>query len=342
MMFFLILSNCLANSKFKNPTDGFNGYFIHVLFLENVGTLRSGTTTTSGEGSSNLAVSNLISLSNVPLNLTKNGFDGSIGIKLNSSILTDVTVQIAVDVSNVFIITPISFNFTSNNYNTEQFFSIVVDQITLGSIQDVNLTFSGTNITSKSIMIKARDSIYPFPLLKTGITSCYNSNNTITCNDPGFPKQDADYQSIIGASLTYSGPILLNISDYITKDLSSGLTWVTCSDGLTGSGCLGTASFLNYSQSITQCTNLNSGNGFANIKKWRLPNISELRSLMNLSNTDFINTLSFPSNKKFAYWSISNDISNATNNAMVFDFSVGEISSVLKSSTHYIRCVSGP
>ena len=84
--------------------------------------------------------------------------------------------------------------------------------------------------------------------------------------------------------------------DGTVTDSRTGLMWKQCAEGLTGSNCvLGSAEFLTFQQALLRAQNINNGGGFAGHRNWRLPNIKELTSLLELQCTaPAINQNRFP------------------------------------------------
>ncbi|MEE8483221.1 MAG: DUF1566 domain-containing protein [Nitrospinota bacterium] len=91
-----------------------------------------------------------------------------------------------------------------------------------------------------------------------------------------------------------------------------------------------------WEEAITYCEGLS----FASYTNWRLPNIKELRSIVDdtVSNPS-IDEIKFPNTNSSFYWSATTYSNFFTSSAWVayFDFSFTGYSS--KSSSHYVRCV---
>lgn len=134
------------------------------------------------------------------------------------------------------------------------------------------------------------------------------------------------------------------------KDSESGLVWSARS-----------SSSMSHSNAVTYCSNLDEG-GY---NDWRLPNIDELRTLSNCSNTKFggacklsaktgclssscytdcgsCGTLNVPTISKFGetnyLWSSSTK-SDDTNYAWYVDFGSGKVYYDFKPNTRSVRCV---
>ena len=196
----------------------------------------------------------------------------------------------------------------------------------------------------------------------TGQTLCYNSTTNISCGNASFPRQDADMTNIPLAR-NFTGPTQHPVftSDYTTVDNTTGLTWRTCSIGLSNSDCtIGGATGLNWANANAACSNLNSlnvGSGYAGITSWRLPTYKELATLINhepagntYENTYFPNiqtSLNPPNNEQ--YWTLSaTTISVANDAAWSVHFQRGLMNPVLKTQSitatlrMYALCTSGP
>jgi len=111
--------------------------------------------------------------------------------------------------------------------------------------------------------------------------------------------------------------------DGTVTDVATGLTWQQADAKRA------------WEAAITYCEGLNH----ANHQDWRLPNIKELQTIVDMTTSDLtIDPISFPGTKASLYWSATTFESNDLN-AWVVDFSNGDDYSEFKSSTNYVRCV---
>ena len=122
-------------------------------------------------------------------------------------------------------------------------------------------------------------------LPRTGQTTCYNESGVIiSCAGTG---QDGDKQ----AGAAWPSPRFTDNKDGTVSDNLTGLIWLkdaNCVDAAGGIARGGGS--LNWPSALTWCNNLASGkcglsdNSVAG--DWRLPNINELRSLIDYSRND--------------------------------------------------------
>lgn len=126
---------------------------------------------------------------------------------------------------------------------------------------------------------------YFYPYLKTGQTNCYNySTNALEPCDVTHTDQDGRLQkgTAIQYRPTYTNPGFPN--DQITKDDVFGLTWTSCRLGFLDSNCSTgaeitvTGEFTNPEDQCNLLNSANTGQGFAGIKNWRLPEPLEAES----------------------------------------------------------------
>lgn len=175
--------------------------------------------------------------------------------------------------------------------------------------------------------------------IKTGQTVCYSgtTDTTATCSGTG---QDGELQK--GRAANFSGPSLVGVSDYTTTDNYTGLVWKSCAEGLGGSTCTGTVTPITWANSETTCTALNAGAGYAGITNWRLPTPDELRTLVDYSTNSTSFFSQFPNTPTVldGFWSSVTNLSN-TANAWAVEYGYGKVWSKAKTSSLYIRCVSG-
>lgn len=132
------------------------------------------------------------------------------------------------------------------------------------------------------------------------------------------------------------------------SDSATGLVWQKCTavSGTTLGNCnTGTLLTYTWSNAISYCSNLTLGGR----DDWRLPNINELRSIVEYwGASPSINTIVFPNtpntNGSSFFWS-SSTLAFGTKPAWLFNYGVtpgpgtGYSS---KTDKYYVRCVTGP
>lgn len=113
---------------------------------------------------------------------------------------------------------------------------------------------------------------------------------TQTCR-PGIPRVAPD------ARYGLSDPL-------VVTDTVTGLVWKRCPEGRSGAGCAtGSTATMSWSNALNAADAANVAN-YAGHADWRLPNIIELRSLVESGCYDpAINTNVFPQNGASIYWS---------------------------------------
>jgi hypothetical protein len=131
--------------------------------------------------------------------------------------------------------------------------------------------------------------------------------------------------------------------DGTVTDLQTGLQWQQCSLGLSGSGCAtGEITSFVWGQALQQADKLNSNGGFAGHSDWRLPNLKELKSLIEEGcYAPAINFRLFPNSwTRSGYWSSLQSDFNP-NTAWVVYFDNGTTNDVYHSIVGVIRLVRG-
>ena len=129
-------------------------------------------------------------------------------------------------------------------------------------------------------------------------------------------------------------------SDGTATDLNTGLMWKRCAEGQVWSGgaCTGTAATFNWQGALQQ----GAGSSFAAHADWRLPNVRELKSIVEEGcYYPSINTTVFPAVAPNSYfWSSSGvaDDYNSTS-AWTVGFNVGWTFQDSKSSASSVRLV---
>jgi len=125
-------------------------------------------------------------------------------------------------------------------------------------------------------------------------------------------------------------------------DTATGLVWQKCSRGqgtTVGNCTTGSATTSSWTSAITYCEGLTLGSR----SDWRLPNINELRSIVDYvkSSSPTIDSTSFPNTQSGGYWSSSNYIFGGGVSWLVL-FDYGVVTSGPNTFNSYVRCVTGP
>ncbi len=123
-------------------------------------------------------------------------------------------------------------------------------------------------------------------------------------------------------------------ADNTVTDNTTGLTWMRCSLGQTGSDCSGgSAVEYAWAEALNEVAN--------NHSSWRVPNINELSSIVELKcNYPAINLTIFPNTPSSAYWSSSPNTSHNYGAWGVY-FSSGSDYYDGKAISRYVRLVRG-
>lgn len=133
-------------------------------------------------------------------------------------------------------------------------------------------------------------------------------------------------------------------------DVTTKLRWTKCSMKSGGeiddtADCAGPAAEYTWEQAVEVCNKLS----YRGITSWRLPNIRELHSIVTYYRETlfFINKDYFPNiptgekNVHSHFWSSTTYFSDSKR-AWSFDFYWGSSPARWKTSTSFVRCVSGP
>jgi hypothetical protein len=143
-------------------------------------------------------------------------------------------------------------------------------------------------------------------------------------------------------SITRSTPDnQFTINDGTVTDNKTTLTWMRCSLGQAwdagSSSCTGTASKYNWQNALTAANSTD----FAGQNDWRLPNIKELKSIVEQAcYLPAINDIIFPNTQSAYYWSSSPGASY-DDYAWIVYFLNGSDSYSSKSNNRYVRLVRG-
>jgi len=146
--------------------------------------------------------------------------------------------------------------------------------------------------------------------------------------------------TVISSGVVYSQLRFTDINDGVITDNLTNLVWQKCSMGQTAdSECTGTASTDTWENALSYCENLVILEGTSD---WRLPNINELKTIVDISRSNpAIHIGFFPNAATNFYWT-STTKSNDTTMAWVVSFNLGSVIGWNKTSTSRVRCVSGP
>jgi hypothetical protein len=118
-----------------------------------------------------------------------------------------------------------------------------------------------------------------FPIIGTGVTTCYNNTTTITCP---IATSDPFYGQFPGVIL----PSYQNNGNVSITDLNTELTWQRSPDqNGNNNGIIEKADKLTWTQIQARVSTLNSTN-WGGHSDWRIPSIKELYSLTNWNGTD--------------------------------------------------------
>ncbi len=127
-------------------------------------------------------------------------------------------------------------------------------------------------------------------------------------------------------------------SDGTVKDNATSLVWQKCSQGLSGTSCSsGTATVSTWTSAVSYCNSLSLAS-----KTWRLPNVNELKTIVDYTKTSFlIDSTAFPATIANYYWSSTTSAAPTTNAWAVYSV-FGYVNGGNKTDSLYVRCVSGP
>lgn len=140
-----------------------------------------------------------------------------------------------------------------------------------------------------------------------------------------------------------SAPFVDNNDGTIT-DIGNALIWQKCTNNLSDTSCTtGGTTQMDWANALTFCNGLNAGAGYTNRTTWRLPNVTELRSIIDhsLGTSPVINTTIFPGTVSQYYWT-STTYKLLTSSAWAINFQSGFTSGNGKTTTYYVRCVASP
>jgi len=143
-------------------------------------------------------------------------------------------------------------------------------------------------------------------LPQTGLTACIDSSGAeITCAGTG---QDGDIQ----AGLPWPSPRFTDNLDGTISDSLTGLMWAKDADAPTVGSCTGGPRSWQLELNYVTCLN---GISYQGYNDWRLPNVNEHESLVNIgvpNTSDWLNALGFINVKTSCYWTSTTLASNTS------------------------------
>ena len=146
-----------------------------------------------------------------------------------------------------------------------------------------------------------------------------------TCQFHSFPDFTQDHR--------------FTVANGMVTDTKTGLIWKLCSEGQAGADCsVGAAKTYRWKRALLQAKAVNV-KGFAGYRDWRLPNIKELRSIVEYQCVSpAINTMIFANAISNIYWSSSPYAGNGYS-AWTVGFNDGYDGAEAKSNGFYVRLV---
>ncbi len=122
----------------------------------------------------------------------------------------------------------------------------------------------------------------------------------------------------------------------------TGLMWKRCSEGQVwdGTTCTGSATTFTWQGSLQQAETLNNETGYATFTDWRVPNIKELKSIVEMQCIQpSINSTIFPVTINTGWYWSSSPYAGLGSYAWGVYFYVGNDGTLKKSLDHYVRLV---
>lgn len=129
--------------------------------------------------------------------------------------------------------------------------------------------------------------------------------------------------------------------DGTVVDRATGLIWKQCAEGLSGSDCLtGSAMTLTWQAALQRAADTD----FADSSNWRLPNVTELLSLVEQRCTHpASNRWQWPNTPPLPLWSSTPDPDpeSSPHSIWTVDFDLGAVRTEFGESTYPVRLVHG-
>ncbi|MBI5048403.1 MAG: DUF1566 domain-containing protein [Deltaproteobacteria bacterium] len=211
----------------------------------------------------------------------------------------------------------ITSSVTWSSSDTSKAIISVSGSATTVSVGSTTITATSGSISGSTTLTISPINPPTITLPKTGRTTCYDAaGGVISCTNTG---QDGDLQK--GAAWP-SPRFTVDGTGFCVTDNLTGLMWVRTPDSTTRTR----ATALTYANGLTLC-------GYTD---WRLPNVKELRSLINHEQTStaaWLNTQGFSNVQGDVYWSSTGRDTTALDVNM-WSGDVGSV--VFGTSTSYV------
>lgn len=139
---------------------------------------------------------------------------------------------------------------------------------------------------------------------------------------------------------TPSADFTINNNGTVTHK-KTNLMWKVCSQGQTwaASNCRGTLISHTWDKALQTPETINTTGGYAGFSDWRLPNIKELLTIVELKClSPAVNTAIFFATPNKSYWS-SSPLANVSDSAWFVDFAQGYDSFNSRTANNYVRLV---
>ena len=194
---------------------------------------------------------------------------------------------------------------------------------------------SGVSVTNVTISCSAATR-----LQKTGQTSCYDASGTlVSCSTTTLLGQDGALQKGV-AWLSPRFTVASSGTGTVVNDNLTGLIWQQDGSTPTVGWCTGGAK--NWWDALNYCVFL-SYNNYLGYKDWRLPNVDELKSLVNYGQSNpatWLDSQGFANTQSSFYWSST---FYAPETYVSWGVFFGNGSTIMSSttSTSSVRCVRG-
>jgi hypothetical protein len=133
---------------------------------------------------------------------------------------------------------------------------------------------------------------------------------------------------------TPSSGYMLMESGAVVRHEATGLEWRRCPEGMTwsGSSCIGSATPMTWQEALQHA---------GGVSEWRLPNIKELRSIVERCRiSPAINQQAFPNTPSLGFWSASPH-AGGSGSAWTVSFGGGGDGWAGKSDNYRVRLVRG-